>query len=1120
MKPSIISPLRIFLSVCLVLVMATGCNLDSNSNSKTEGPTFKLLEPSSSGIVFANNLKHDVSTKANLFDFDYFYNGAGVAIGDINNDGLQDVFFTGNQVENRLFLNKGDMQFEDITEKAQINTNKNWSNGVVLADVNQDGWLDIYVSQGGPHEPDQRQNLLFINQQDLTFSEEAAEYGLADAGLSTQSAFFDFDRDGDLDCVVMNENPLFGVDPINFYKAFRKQKDLLYNSSSHFYINENGKFTDATAQVGLLRPSFGLGLVISDINEDGWLDIYMANDYFIPDAMFINQQNGTFFDEIKLRTTQVSFYGMGADIADINNDLHRDIFVLDMASADHYRAKTLMGSMSISNFNLLVDKFDYAYQYMFNTLQLNHANDKFSNVAHQLGMAKTDWSWAGLMTDFNNDGWKDVYITNGYRRYAKDNDFQAKVQAIQQQYRGNVPMAVKAELYEQMPSEKLPNLLYQNYGDLKFSEESQNWGLNMPSFSNGAAYADLDKDGDIDLVVNNLDDGSFLFENMTVDNNQGNYLRVVTKDGYHDSFAKVYISAGGEQQMVEPKGVRGYFSYSEPIAHFGLGDLEIIDTVRVEWLDGTSSMRYAVAANQEIVFDRTVDKSAKMAVKSGQNKQICAILSAKELKLNYMHLETDYDDFAKEVLLPYKQSTLGPMITKGDVNGDGMEDIYLGGGAGQAGQLYLQSADGFELQQAQIFTIDAMYEDMQALFFDFDQDGDNDIYVVSGGNEYEPRSSYYQDRVYINDGQGNFSRDTDAFAEPIFESGRTVAKLDYDGDGDDDLILGNRLVPHSYPMAAKSYILQNNNGQLVDVTEKIAPGIADFGLVNDILVTDFDQDGKLDFIVVGEWTGIGLFKNTGGSFVNVSAEQGLAEKLGWWFSVTETDVNNDQHPDYIIGNVGLNTKFKASIEKPFKVYGGDFDKNGTYDVVLSKKYKDEYVPVRGRGCSSQQMPFIAEKFATYDAFANASIYDIFEDELDASLSLEVNEFHSIILVSNGTGGFEVQDLPALAQTFPLLSCVSKDLNGDGFKDLILTGNIYNTEVETPRWDGGKGMVLLSNRADNYRALTAVQSGLFIEGNVKDLAVVHLGNANKDILLAVKNNDALSVYEINPQSGSN
>jgi len=1100
----------------LMLILAS-CNTgkDPVSQDVDSGqPVFRLLLSSGSGIRFANKLQHNVATKANLFDFDYFYNGAGVGIGDINNDGLPDIFFCGNQVKNKLFLNKGDMKFEDITETAGINTNKNWSNGVVFADVNEDGWLDIYVSQGGPHEDEQRKNLLFINNGDLTFAEKAAEYGLADSGFSTQSAFFDFDKDGDLDCIVMNENPLYGVDPINFYKAFRKQKDLLYKSSSHFFINDNGKFSDATAQVGLLRPSFGLGLVISDINEDGWLDIYMANDYFIPDAMFINQKNGTFFDEIKLRTTQVSFYGMGADIADINNDLSNDIFVLDMASADHYRAKTLMASMSLANFNLLVNDFDYAYQYMFNSLQLNHTNNQFSNVAHQLGIANTDWSWAGLLADFDNDGWKDIYVTNGYRRYAKDNDFQNKVRATQQAYQGNVPIEVKKELYEQMPSEKLSNLLYENGGDLKFSEESSKWGLSFPSFSNGAAYADLDNDGDLDLVVNNLDEQAFLFENATMDNNQGNYLRVLPLDGNNQSFAKVYISCDGAWQTVEAKGVRGYFSYSDPAAHFGIGSNNIIDTVRVKWLDGSLTERYNVEANQLLTFNKESDAS-DIAIKGDKTtNQFFQELSADNLNLNYTHKARAYNDFEKEVLLPYKQSTLGPQITAGDANGDGAEDIYIGGAAGQPGELYLQINGKFELKRIQAFIDDAQFEDMGALFFDIDQDGDEDLYVVSGGNEYEAHSSHYEDRIYLNNGVAGFERAKNAFADDIYESGMVVKKIDYDLDGDLDLILGNRHVPHSYPTAAKSYVLQNNNGQFVDVTSEIAPEFANYGLVNDVLITDFNQDDLLDFIVVGEWTAIGFFENTGSGFRNIAEKYGLSDKLGWWFSITVTDVNNDKLPDYVFGNVGLNTKFKASIEKPFKIYGGDFDDNGTFDMMLSKKYKNEYVPVRGKECSTQQMPYISQKFTSYDAFANATIGDILEDKINSSLSLEVNDFRSVILVNDGGGGFNIEYLPNMAQTFPLLSCISFDINSDGFEDLILAGSIYDTEVETPRWDAGTGLVLLSNHKDNYATVSTSKSGLFFKGNIKDLALLHVVNTNSDYIFAVKNNEPLTLHKLN------
>jgi len=590
----------------LFLFLLFACGEQPTGNSITDNtPLFEQVSSNTSGIHFANTLKEDVSTKENLLDFDFFYNGAGVGIADLNNDGLDDIFFCGNQAANKLYLNKGDLKFEDISEKAGINTNKQWSNGVTFADVNADGWLDIYVSQGGPYDAGEKKNLLFINQQDSTFVESAEAYGLADNGISTQSVFFDYDKDGDLDCMVMNENLLFGVDPFNFYKMIGINDALFWNSCSHLYQNNGGKFTDVTEAAGLLQPSFGLGLVASDVNDDGWIDLYVANDYYLPDALYINRKDGTFSDEIKSKTKQVSFFGMGADIADLNNDGLQDIFVLDMASQDHYRAKTLMASMSTDNFNMLVNNLKYPHQYMFNSLQMNTGIGQFSNTAQMAGIAKTDWSWAGLMVDWDNDGQKEIFVSNGYRKYALDNDFKNEVDKVKKQYDGNVPTAIKRNLYEMMPTEKLPNVLYKNEGNFHFKDIADNWGLGTPSYSNGAAYADLDKDGDLELVVNNIDEKAFLYKNLSTEQGRGNYLRVKTTKNANEAFAKIYIKYNGNIQMMESKRVKGYLSATENMAHFGLGAYEKVDTVSVVFEDGSVSERYNVPVNQVLEIERT-----------------------------------------------------------------------------------------------------------------------------------------------------------------------------------------------------------------------------------------------------------------------------------------------------------------------------------------------------------------------------------------------------------------------------------------------------------------------------------------------------------------------------------
>ncbi|NND25972.1 MAG: VCBS repeat-containing protein [Flavobacteriaceae bacterium] len=1076
--------------------------------SKSTGfKNFKKVDPSLSKLDFNNKITHDVATKFNLFDYDYFYNGSGVGVEDLNNDGLKDVVFCGNQVPNKIFLNKGNLVFEDITEKANINQNKNWSSGITFADVNQDGWMDIYISQGGPHEKSKRKNLLFINQKDLTFTEEGAKYGLDDQGISTQTAFFDYDKDGDLDCIVMNENDYYGTDPSRFFSIF-KDKNILKENSSHLYENRNGKFFDVTEKSGLLKATFGLGLCVSDINNDNWPDIYIANDYYVPDMMYINNQDGTFSDQIKTNTSQVEFYGMGLDIADLNNDNLQDIFVLDMAASDHVRSKTLMASMNVPGFNLLTNTLGLQYQYMYNAVQINMGNNKYHNVAQLTGMAKTDWSWAALIFDTDLDANEDVYVTNGYRRYALDNDSRTKIAKARQQYQGRVPLEIKSEIYNSLPSEKLPNILFKNNGNLQFEDVTALSELNEPSFSNGAAYSDLDNDGDLDIIVNNMDSEAFLFQNTAIENNVGNYLKVITNGRTSEDFAKVQISFDNLKKTKESNRVRGYLSAVDKTIHFGLGKANTIDTLKVFWPSGKYQELLNVKANATITLNENeAGLSRKLETESN------AKLKPRDQILSFTHVENEFDDFQNEGLLPYKQSTLGPLISKGDVNGDGLQDIYIGGAKGQAGQLFIQSGSGFINLNNPVFTNDAAYEDMEALFIDIENDGDNDLYIVSGGSEFIERSQDLKDRLYINDGKGNFSKAKSSEIDAYTISGKTVAKFDYDRDGDFDIIVGNRIKPQHFPIHEPSIIYQNNNGVFSNVTGEIAPEFEDFGIVNKVVATDFNNDGWQDFIVVGEWTAIGIFINNQGVFENIAAQSDLDMEKGWWFNVTETDVNNDGFKDYLLGNVGKNIKFKVSASKPLRVYADDFDGNGTNDLVLSYKYNDVFVPARGRECSSQQMPFIAEKIPTFNEFANSSLQDIYGEGLNSAYTRDANQFQSLLLVNNGDGTFKKMKLPVMAQSMPILDAAPIDYNNDGFEDLVIVGNIYNTEVETPRLDNSFGLILVSNQKDGYSVVEPKASGFYLNGNAKSVETVNVDG--KSYIVVAHNNGTTQVFENQP-----
>ena len=1086
----------------LSLVGFFGCK--NISDNKEQNIPLEKISSSYSGIEFSNTITPNLENYENLFDYDYFYNGSGVGIADINNDGLQDILFTANQKDNKLFLNRGDLKFEDITSNSGINENKGWASGITFVDINADGWLDIYISQGGPYNPSNRENVLLINNQDLTFTERSKEYGLNDEGISTQSAFFDYDNDGDLDCIVMNENQFFGFDPISFFKKFENKKVLMENSS-HLYEQIDGNFINVTEKAGILSPTFGLGLCITDLNDDSWPDIYIANDYYLKDAMYINNKNGTFSNNIKEATKQISFYGMGVDIEDINHDNLSDILVLDMASSDHVRSKTLMASMDTENFDLITNKLDQHYQYMFNSLQLNIGNNKYHNIAHQLNIAKTDWSWAGLIFDFDHDGNEDIFVTNGYRKYALDNDSRIKIDKTKKEYKNKVPIEIKRKLYDELPSEKLSNILYKNEGNLNFKDIGINSGLLEPSFSNGASYADLDNDGDLDIVVNNIDENAFLYKNLTVENKIGNFLKIKLDGKLSETFAKVTIYFEDESRKKESKRVRGYLSAVDNSVHFGIGKVSKIDSILIEWNSREKEVLYDIDANQNIIV-----KQSNSKINEIEKEKSNFIFEKINDKILFSHNENQYDDFEQEILLPYKQSTLGPHISKADLNGDKIDDFYIGGAFNQEGKLYLSSNDGYFQKINSSFKNDSKYEDMESIFVDIDNDKDLDLFIVSGGNEFNSRSRELADRVYLNSGDGNFIRDTQEDLENYTISGKSVTSIDYDKDGDTDIIVGNRIQTKKYPIHEPSIIYENINGKLFNNTYNISPDFENFGIINKIITTDFNNDGWEDFIAVGEWTNIGLFLNENGRFRNISYENNLNELYGLWFHIQETDINNDGLKDYVIGNIGNNSKYKTSSDKPLKIFGSDFDGNGTHDVILSYKYDGQYVPLRGKECSTQQMPFISEKIPSFEEFANASIEDIYGSEILDAYERKVTSFESIILINKGNNQFDIEKLPQIAQSLPILTSDIIDINNDGYEDIIIAGNIYNTEVETPRLDNQFALILVSDKDTGYNTIGPEKSGLYLSGNTKSIKVID--NENIKILVG-NNNSSLEIFEI-------
>ena len=1068
---------------------------------------FVEIPSSQSGINFKNDLiDNPLDPQRNVMDMPNYFNGAGTAIADFDNDGLADVVFVGNEVSNRIYKNLGDFEFEDKTKTANINTNKGWRNGICVVDINQDGFQDIYICQSGHFKlpPAARPNLLYINNGDFTFTEKAAEYGLASTNLSHQASFFDYDLDGDLDCFLLNTSIYVRVQLGAVFRHLDASEDNMRFASCQLLENRNGKYVDVTKEAGMLKYGFGLGLVVNDINKDGYPDVYVANDYSVPDFMYINNQDGTFTDKTKEMTNQISFYAMGADIADINNDGHVDIGVVDMAADDHVRDKTLMVSMNVPNFRTYVDTLKYQHQYMFNSIQLNNGNGTFSNIVNLAGLAKTDWSWSSLFADFNNDSYKDYFVTNGYKRYARDNDSRLKMKKIREESPDDsVPVEMRKQLYADLPSIKLKNTMFENNKDLTFKNVSDDWGLDTPTFSSGASYGDLDNDGDLDLIINNTAHKAMVYKN----NSKGNYIRFKLKPNKlspNVQNTKIAIQYGDDVQYAEYTPVRGFLSSMEPNhLHFGLGKINTIDKVEITWPNGERNVLTNVKANTTVELEAKPGNKGQLASISFDDKDPLFKPANNQAGLVYSHNENNFDDFEKEILLPHKQSALGPKLATADVNGDGLEDLYVGGSKFYSGKLFLQSANGtFAESGKQPWAKEKANEDVNAHFFDYDADGDLDLYVCSGGGgDFEPNAATLNDRLYQNDGAGNFSSTQGLL--PSLPTVSSVAKsYDYDQDGDLDLFVGGRAVPGKYPYAERSYILKNDGGKYSDVTLEVASDLEKPGLVTDALWIDVDGDKQKELVVAGEWMNIMVMKFDGSKFMDVSADLGLADLKGWWYSLAAADIDNDGDLDLICGNNSPNTKFKATKEKPFFVFADDFDGNGSCDIVLSKEYKGELVPTRGRECSSQQMPFIKEKFKSYNGFANATMKDIYGDKLNSSLKLEVNSFYSSVLINNG-GKFEVKKLPNQAQVAPINGIVTTDINKDGNVDLILAGNNFDTEVETARYDAGTGLIVLGDGKGNFKPLSVTESGLFANKNVKDIKLVQGTNG---AFIVVANND--------------
>jgi len=1099
------------------LLMAIG--LSSCTNQEIEpvvngdALVFTLLLPKETGIDFSNTSIESV--ERNLGGYDYFYNGSGVAIGDLNNDGLAEIFFAGNDTANRLYLNEGGLNFKDISSEAGFNTTK-WATGVSLVDINDDGYLDIYVCSSGPYEEDAfLANELYINNGDLTFTESAVDYGIAGSSYSSQATFFDMDKDGDLDLFVMNHSLLnYGASIQELEQVLESDSDKLRRSCSTLYRNEgNASFTDITAEAGLLRAGFGLGVSISDFDENGYLDIFVSNDYFVPDFMFFNMGDGVFVENIEASASHTSYYSMGCDAADFNNDGLVDLTVVDMTPADHFRGKTQMESMDTDKFKFLVETYDFIPQYMFNTLGLNRSKGNFSEIALLAGVSQTDWSWAPLLVDLNNDSWKDLVVTNGFKRDTKDRDWANQLDRRFKE-EGKTP-AVFFDQLQKAKSTPLINYIYENKGDLTFVDRSESWGFIEPSFSQGAAYGDLDNDGDLDLVINNLEKAAFVYRNNTSEKRESHYIQFTlsnsekTADVQH---SKIKIFSEGQIQLVEYSFERGYLSSMQPLAHFGLGTARKVDKVEILWPDGKMS----VIREPKIDSKHHIDKSKQTLFNPsnpGITKPFMDIASQAK-GLQFKHQENTFNDFEKEILLPQKQSTLGPCLSVGDVNGDGIEDFFVGGAKGQSAQLYLQDlSQGIVFSEQDVFRLDAKYEDLGSLFFDADGDGDLDLYVASGGGgDLKEGSLLLQDRLYINNGSGSFTKSRNSLPK-ITASTASVTANDWDMDGDLDLFVGGRNTPGKYPLPPDSYLLENDKGVFKDITSSFGQELRKIGMVTSACWSDINNDGNKDILIAGEWMPITVFVHTSSGFVNATDEFGLSDSKGWWYNLRKGDFDNDGDDDFIAGNLGLNNKFHATKDKPLHIFSNDFDDNGTLDIVLSKLYNGNLAPVRGKDCSSAQMPFISEKFSLFSDFASSSLEAIYgPQKLSEALHYEANNFASMYIENRGDGSFDMRPLPSEAQLAPLNDMVIWDFDKDGNLDVIVAGNMYNTEVETPSYDAGKGLYMKGNGDGTFKSYPNIDdSGIFMPLNVKALQLILLSEEKRPAILVANNNDRLQLF---------
>jgi len=1097
-----------------VLCLLAGCSAASTpAPPPADGHLFTLLPSSYSGVRFENRLTD--TPDLNVFTYRNYYNGGGVALGDLTGDGLPEIVLTSNQGGTRLYLNEGKFRFRDVTAEAGLHS-RGWTTGVTLADVNDDGLLDIYVCHAGL-DPKLRANELYINQGlDAhgvpTFVEQAAAYGVADSGYSTQAVFFDYDRDGDLDLFVINNSPrpVAGFD----LKNTRTVRDPL--GGDRLYRNDGGHFVDVSAAAGIYGSEIGLGLGVgvSDLSRDGWPDIYVANDFFERDYLYINQGDGTFAERLEQEMPYISLSSMGLDIADVNNDGWPDVYVADMLPDDERRLKT---TTAFENWHRLQEEVrnDFHYQFTRNMLHLNNRNGTFSDIGQMAGVARTDWSWSPLIADLDLDGYKDLYVTNGLAKDVTSQDYIAFLRSRETMVQATRGARVDFQrLVAAMSSTKLPNYAFRNRGDSTFANESAAWGLDTPSFSSGAAYGDLDGDGAVDLVVNNVNQEAFVYRNNARTLTPNHYLQVRLEGAGANRFAigaKVTLWSGAQQFFQEEEPTRGFQSSVDYVLTFGVGLRDTLDSVKVEWPDreGRVSLLTRVAANQRLTMRESESRAPSPEPRAPSAPILRDVTDA--VALPYTHHENDFVDFDREPLIPKLLSTEGPMVAVGDVNGDGLDDMFIGGAKGQAGKLLIQRPDGrFVSTNEKLFEADATSEDLGAVFFDANGDGYPDLYVVSGGSEFSPGSPALQDRLYLNDGRGNFRKAVGSLP-PEDVSGSRVAAADYDGDGDVDLFVGGRVVPWHYGADPKSTLLQNDgHGHFTDVTRQLAPELEHVGMVTDAIWRDVDGDGRPDLIVVGEWMPITVFHNAGGGKLVRRSTPGLEHSEGWWNRIIAGDFTGKGRVDFIVGNVGLNTRLHSSEQEPMTMYVKDFNGSGASKQIISLFHHGTSCPIAMRDELIAALPYLKARYPRYADYAGQTVSDIFSPaELAGATLKQTHTLATMLARNNGDGSFTLVPLARAAQLAPVYAILARDLDGDGKPDLLLAGNFDGVQPEIGRMSAGYGLMLRGDSRGGFTPLRATESGFTVPGQARDIQRVRTRRG--DLYVVTRNNDRPLIF---------